>query len=189
MVIKKGTEIFVKIHGTLRKPVELPVRMNGMHVYLVRYSLEPIISNWNNSFSGNLNPILINPSELNVKNKNLIYEILNNEGYYEIKKISGKDVVGHTITFDFTPAIPNLITLKRNAIVKGKFSCCIEQDCIFTGEYLINRIGDIISLGIQPIKGWQLFPGKSWLKTYKWNAEMDIFDKNNIRIQSNWYRI
>lgn len=190
MVIKKGTEIFVKSHGTPRKPVEMPVRMNGMHIYLARYSLEPIISNWNNSFSGNLNPILINTSELKVKNENLIYEILDNEGYFEIEKVSGKDEVGHTISFEFSPAIPNLIALKSNISVKGKFSCCIDdRKGIFAGKFYINRVGDIISFNIQLNKGWQPFPGKLWLKTYKWNAEIDILEKNNVRIQSNWYRI
>lgn len=190
MVIKKDTEIFIKIHGFLRKPVEMPVRMNGMYVYLAHYSLEPIIGNWNNSFSGKLNPILINSSNLNVINENLTYEIFNNEGYYEIEKISGKDELGHIISFEFSPAIPNLIALKSNMKIKGKFSCCINfKKGIFAGEYYINRVGDFISFNIQLNKGWQPFPGKLWLKTYKWNAEIDIFEKNNIRIQSNWYRI
>jgi len=190
MVIKKDTEIFIKIHRFLRKPVEMPVRMNGMHVYLARYSLEPVIGNWNNSFSGNLNPVLINSSNLNVINENLSYEIFNNEGYYEIEKISGKDEVGHIISFEFSPAIPNLIALKSNMKIKGKFSCCIDDiKGIFAGEYYINRAGDIISLNIQPIKGWQPFPGKLWLKTIKWTADIDIIDIDNIRIQSYWYRI
>ncbi len=190
MVIKKDTEIFIKIHGFLRKPDEIPVRMNGMYVYLARYSLEPIIGNWNNSFSGNLNPILINSSNLNKISENLTYEIFNNEGYYEIEKISGKDDVGHTISFEFSPAIPNIIALKSNMKIKGKFSCCINDiKGIFAGEYYINRVGDIISLNIQPIKGWQPFPGKLWLKTYKWTANIDIIDNDNVRIQSYWYRI
>ena len=190
MVIKKDTEIFVKIHGVLRKPVEMPFRMNGMYIYLARYSLEPIINNWNKSYIGRLNSILIDPANINVKKENLSYEILNNSGYYEIKKISGKDEVGHTISFEFSPAIPNLIALKSNVNIKGKFSCCInDKKCIFAGEFYINRVGDIISFSIQPIKGWQPFPGKLWLKTYKWNAEIDILEKNNVRIQSNWYRI
>jgi len=190
MVIKKDTEIFIKIHRFLRKPVEMPVRMNGMYVYLAHYSLEPIIGNWNNSFRGNLNPILVNSSNLNVINENLTYEILNNEGYYEIEKISGKDDVGHIISFEFSPAIPNLIALKGNMKIKGKFSCCINsKKGIFAGEYHINRVSDIISLNIQPIKGWQPFPGKLWLKTYKWTADIDIIDNDNIRIQSYWHRI
>jgi hypothetical protein len=190
MVIKKGTEIFVKTHGILRKPVEIPVRMNGMHIYLAHFSLEPIISNWNNSYSGNLNPIFIKTSELNVKNENLIYEILDNKGFYEIEKISGEDGVGHTISFEFSPAIPNLIALNSNVNIKGKFSCCIDdRKGIFAGEFYITRVGDIISFSIQPTKGWQPFPGKLWLNTYEWNAEIDIFEKNNIKIQSNWYRI
>ena len=190
MVIKKDTEIFIKIHGFLRKPVEMPVRMNGMYVYLAYYSLEPIIVNWNNTYSGRLNSIFLDPANKDVKKENLSYKILNNGGYYEIKKISGKDEFGHTISFEFSPAIPNLITLKSNVNIKGKFSCCIDdRKGIFAGEYYINRVGDIISFNIQLNKGWQPFPGKLWLKTYKWNAEIDIFEKNNIRIQSNWYRI
>ena len=117
-------------------------------------------------------------------------KILNNEGYYEIEKISGKDDVGHIISFEFSPAIPNLIALKGNMKIKGKFSCCINsKKGIFAGEYHINRVSDIISLNIQPIKGWQPFPGKLWLKTYKWTADIDIIDNNNIRIQSYWHRI
>ena len=190
MVIKKDTEIFIKIHGFLRKPVEIPVRMNGMYVYLAHYSLEPIIVNWNNTYSGRLNSIFLDPANKDVKKENLSYKILNNGGYYEIKKISGKDEFGHTISFEFSPAIPNLITLKSNVNIKGKFSCCIDdRKGIFAGEFYINRVGDIISFSIQPIKGWQPFPGKIWLKTYKWNADIDILEKNNIRIQSNWYRI
>jgi len=190
MVIKKDTEIFLKIHGALRKLVEMPFRMNGMYIYLARYSLEPIISNWNNTYSGRLNSILIDPANIDVKKENLSYKILNNGGYYEIKKVSGKDEVGHTISFEFSPAIPNLITLKSKVNIKGKFSCCIDdRKGIFAGEFYINRVGDIISFSIQPIKGWQPFPGKLWLKTYKWNAEIDILEKNKIRIKSNWYRI
>jgi len=190
MVIKKDTEIFIKIHGFLRKPVEMPARMNGMYVYLAHYSLEPIIINWNNTYSGRLNSILIDPANIDVKKENLSYKILNNGGYYEIKKISGKDEVGHTISFEFSPAIPSLITLKSNVNIKGKFSCCIDdKKGIFAGEFYIDRVGDIISFNIQPIKGWQPFPGVLWLKTYKWNAEIDTLEKKNIRIQSNWYRI
>ena len=120
----------------------------------------------------------------------MIYEILDNKGYYEIEKISGEDGVGHTISFEFSPAIPNLIALNSNVNIKGKFSCCIDdRKGIFAGEFYITRVGDIISFSIQPTKGWQPFPGKLWLNTYEWNAEIDIFEKNNIKIQSNWYRI
>ncbi len=190
MVFKKDTEIFIKIHGFLRKPVEMPVRMNGMYVYLVHYSLEPIIGNWNNTYSGRLNSILIDPANMDVKKENLSYKVLNNGGYYEIKMISGEDEVGHIISFEFSPAIPNLITLKSNANIKGKFSCCIgDRKGIFAGEFYISRVGDIISFSIQPIKGWQPFPGKLWLKTYKWTAEIEIQIDNSLSINSYWKRI
>ncbi|GAH14474.1 unnamed protein product [marine sediment metagenome] len=91
MVIKKNTEIFVKIHGLLRDTAEMPVRMNGMNVYLARYSLEPIICNWNNYFKGNMNPMILNPPTLNISNKDITYYLLNNSDYYEIKQIYGND--------------------------------------------------------------------------------------------------
>ena len=190
MVIKKDTEIFVKIHGVLRKPVEIPFRMNGIHIYLARFSLEPIICNWNNKYSGRLNSILIDPLNIDVKEENLSYIILNNGGYYEIKKISGKDEFGHSISFEFSPAIPNLLNLKNNVNTKGKFSCWIDdRKVIFAGEFHINRVSNIISFSIQPLKGWQPFPGKLWLKTYKWTAEIEIQTDNYLSINSYWKRI
>ena len=190
MVIKKNTEIFVKIHGFSRDTTELPVRMNKMSFYLARYSLEPIICNWNNNFSGNINPIILNPPILNISNENITFNFVKNSDYYEIRKISGKDEEDHTVSFEFSPAIPNLLTLKSNLKINGRFSCIIgEKKGVFAGEYYLTRTGDIIEYSIQPTKGWQPFPGKLWLKTYKWNANIDIFEKNNINIQSNWYRI
>jgi len=190
MVIKKSTKIFVKIHGFLRDATEMPVRMSGTNFYLARYSLEPIICNWNNSFSGNINPLILNPPILNISNKNITYDLLNNSDYYEIKQISGNDEEGHTISFEFSPAIPNLLSLGSNSKIKGRFSCIIdEKKGIFAGEYYLTRTGDTIEFNITPTKGWQPFPGKLWLKTYKWTSEIQILDIGDIKITSYWRRI
>lgn len=190
MVIKKNTEIFVKIHGFLRDATEMPIRMNGMNIYLAHYSLEPIICNWNNSFSGNINPLILNPPILNITNKNITYGLLNNSDYYEIKQISGNDDEGQTITFEFSPAIPNLLSLRSNSKIKGRFSCIIdEKKGIFAGEYYLTRTGDTIEFIITPTKGWQPFPGKLWLKTYKWISAIQIQDIGDIKINSYWRRI
>jgi len=190
MVIKKNTEIFVKIHGFLRDATEMPIRMNRMNVYLAHYSLEPIICNWNNSFSGNINPLILNPPILNLTNNNITYGFLNNSDYYEIKQISGNDEEGHAITFEFSPAIPCLLSLRSNSKIKGRFSCIIdEKKGIFAGEYYLTRTGDTIEFIIIPTKGWQPFPGKLWLKTYKWTSEIQIQDIGDIKIISYWRRI
>ena len=190
MVIKKNTEIFVKIHGFLRNTTEMPVRMNRINFYLAHYSLEPIIANWNNSFSGNINPVILNQQDLNVTDKNINYYFINNSDYYEIKKISGNDEEGHTISFEFSPAIPNLLSLRSNSKINGRFSCIIdEKKGIFGGEYYLSRTGDTIEFRITPTKGWQPFPGKLWLKTYKWTSEIQIQDIGDIKINSYWRRI
>jgi len=190
MVIKKNTEIFVKIHGLLRDTAEMPVRMNGMNVYLARYSLEPIICNWNNYFKGNMNPIILNPPTLNISNKDITYYLLNNSDYYEIKQIYGNDGEGHTVSFEFSPAIPNILSLGSNSKINGRFSCIIDdKKGIFAGEYYLARTGGTIEFSITPIKGWQPFPGKLWLKTYKWTSEIQIQDIGDIKIASSWRRI
>jgi hypothetical protein len=190
MVIKKHTEIFIKIHGFLRCATEMPVQINGMKVYLAYYSLEPIISNWNNTFSGNINPIILNPPILNITNENISYILKKNFDYYEIKQLSGNDNEGHTISFEFSPAIPNLLFLGSNSKINGRFSCIIDEKMgIFAGEYYLTRTGETIEFSITPTKGWQPFPGKLWLKAYKWTSEIQIQDIGDIKISSNWRRI
>jgi hypothetical protein len=142
MVIKKDTEIFVKVHDSLKTITELPVRMSGTNVYQARFSLDPIICNWNNNYSGNINPVILNPPILNVTDDNITYDLINNSDYYELKKISGNDGEGHTISFEFSPAIPNLLSI-RDSKVKGRFSCIIdEKKGIFAGEYYLTRNGE-----------------------------------------------
>ena len=173
----------------LRKIVDIPVKMNGLNVYLARYSLEPIICNWNNVYEGRINPIVIPAPFSSVKENNLSIEILSNAGFYEIKKISVMDERNHLISFEFSPAIPNLIALRSGKKIKGKFSCSLdERQGIFAGEYHINRIDEIITFKIHPTKGWQPFPGKLWLDSYYWTAKIEFLNEFDAKIQSYWYR-
>jgi len=190
MIIKENTEIFVKIHGFSRDVTEMPVRMNKMNVYLARYSLEPIICNWNNNFSGNINPIILNPPTLNISNENITFSLVKNSDYYEIRKISGKDEEDHTVSFEFSPAIPNLLSLRSNSKINGRFSTIIDKKKgIFAGEYYLTRTGEVIEFIVTPTKGWQPFPGKLWVKTYKWISEIHVQDIRDIKISSYWRRI
>jgi len=190
MVIKKNTEIFVKIHVFSRGITEMPVRMNKTSYYLAHYSLEPVICNWNNDFSGNINPIIVNPPTLNISNENITFNLVKNSDYYEIRKISGNDEEDHTVSFEFSPAIPNLLTLRSKLKIRGRFSCIIDEvRGVFAGEYYLIRTGDIIEFSIQPTKGWQPFPGKLWLKTYKLTSKIQFHDIDDIKINSYWRRI
>lgn len=189
-VIKKNTEIFVKIHGVARDTSEMPVQINKMEVYAVHYSLQPIISNWNNNFTGNINPIIINAPSLKILNDNIDIDLKNNSDYYEIQKISGRNEGDHTISFEFSPAIPNLLSLGSKTKIKGRFSCIIdEKKGIFAGEYYLTRTGDIIKFSITPTRGWQPFPGNLWLKNYKWTSSIHIQDIEVIKMSSSWRKI
>lgn len=190
MATKRNTEIFVKIHGVVRDIAEMPVQINGMDVYAVHYSLQPIISNWNNNFTGSINPIMVNAPSLRISDNNIDFEFKNNSDYYEINKISGRSEEDHTISFEFSPAIPNLLSLRRKTKIKGRFSCIIdEKKGIFAGEFYLTRTGDTIKFNITPTKGWQPFPGKLWLKDYKWTSMVQIQNIEDIKISSNWRRI
>ncbi len=189
-IIKKNTEIFVKIHGVARDASEMPVQINGKDVYAIHYSLQPIISNWNNNFTGDLDPIIVNTPSLGISDDNMYFEFKNNSDYYEIQKITGRNEEDHTISFEFSPAIPNLLSLRSRTIIKGRFSCIIDgKKGIFAGEYYLTRTGDTIDFIITPTKGWQLFPGKLWLKNYKWTSSVQIQNIDDIKISSNWRRI
>ncbi len=190
MVIKENSEIFVKIHGFSRNTTEMPVRKNKMSFYLAHYSLEPVICNWNNNISGNINPIILNPPTLNISNENITFSLVKNSDYYEIRKISGKDEEDHTVSFEFSPAIPNLLSLRSNSKIYGRFSTIIDKKKgIFAGEYYLTRTGEVIEFIVTPTKGWQPFPGKLWVKTYKWISEIHVQDIRDIKISSYWRRI
>ncbi|NVM43330.1 MAG: hypothetical protein HWN79_00295 [Candidatus Lokiarchaeota archaeon] len=190
MVIKRNTEISVKIHGVARNTTEMPVQINGRDVYTAHYSLQTIISNWNNVFTGSIDPIIINAPSLKISDNNIDFVLKNNSGYYEINKISGRNEEDHTISFEFSPAVPNLFSLRSKTKIKGRFSCIIdEKKGIFAGEYYLARTRDIIEFSITPTKGWQPFPGKLWLKNYKWTSSIQIQDIEDIKISSNWRRI
>ena len=190
MVIKKDMDIFVKINENLRKPAEFHIKIDNQEYYSARYSLNPINCNWNSSYAGDLNPILIKTANNNLIKENLSYEILNNKGYFEIKKIGGVDELNHSITFEFSPAIPNLFSLKSEIKLKGRFSLIIgEKKGVFAGVYNVNRKKEQIKISIQPTKGWQPFPGKLWLKTYIWVAIIEILEDFEFKMHSNWTRV
>jgi len=189
MVIKKNTEIFVKIHEVSRNTAEMPVQINGMSIYSAHYSLNPIICNWNRNFSGNIDTIMLKAPSLEISENNIDFNLKNNSDYYEIKSISGRDVEDYSISIEFSPAIPNLLSLRSNSKIKGRFSCIIDdKKGIFAGEYDLIRIGDTIEFNIVPNKGWQPFPGNLWLKTYRWTSLVQIHDIRDIKISSYWRR-
>ena len=190
MFLKNNIEVLVRIHGESRNLIEMPFQINGMQVYAGHFSLNPIVCNWNKNASDDISPIILNPPSLTTSEKNIDLALKNNSNYYEIKKISWKDQNNQIVSFEFSPAIPNLISLKNNSKVKGRFSCEInENKGVFGGAYNIGRSGNFIEIRITPTKGWQLSSGKLWLESYTWKAIIQIEDDGNFKIKSYWRRV
>jgi hypothetical protein len=186
LVIKENTDIEVNINGISKKISEFPVRVNGKHAYMVRFSLNPVLAYWNNSFKGKLYPINV-IDNLNIKDHDLEHEIIRNDNYLEIKKISKRDDIGHEFSIEFSPPIPQLTALRPECEVRGRFSSGIGNEMgIVVGEYKITRNRNLISIIIKPSKAWQPFPGKSWVKFYKWIANLEIDTKNELTMDSKW---
>ncbi len=186
LVIKQHTDIQVKINGLLKKISEFPVRVNGKQVYMVRFSQDPVLAYWNNLYIGKLDPINVIDNS-SVSSHDLDHEIINNDNYLEIKKISKRDNVGHELSIEFSPPIPQLVALKAGCKVTGRFSSGIDNKMgIVAGGYEITRNENLITLLIKPSKAWQPFPGKSWVSFYKWTAKLEINAGNEVNIESKW---
>jgi hypothetical protein len=190
MLLEKKTEALVRIHGEYRNLIEMPFQINRMQAYGGYFSLNPIVCNWNKNASDDISPIILNPPSLTISEKNIDLALKNNSNYYEIKRISWKDQNNQIVSFEFSPAIPNLTSLKSNFKVKGRFSCEInETKGVFGGEYNINRSGNSIEIRITPTKGWQPSSGKLWLESYNWKAIIHIEDDGNFKINSYWSKV
>lgn len=190
MAEAQNTISSIKINGQKKQPVEMPFKVNGKQTYMTRYSLNPVICNWNNSYKGELPLSMIDNDNSSLIRNGITYTINSNHGFIEIEKILGIDKKGNIVFFEFSPAIPNLLALDNNLNLYGKFSCGInEKKGIFAGIYSITTNDKIISLEIVPIKGWQPFPGKLWIKTYKWISELTINADSKISIDSYWKRL
>jgi hypothetical protein len=186
LVVKKKTEINVKINDIQRKVSEFPVRVNGKQAYMVRFSFKPILAYWNNSVKDFLHPIETNDNLL-VSFNDLNHELVKNGQYLEIKKISKNDKMGNELFIDFSPPIPQLSAIKENFQCQGKFSSGIGKTMgIVIGNYEIERIKNILKLVIKPSKAWQPFPGKSWVSYYEWTAIIDLDVEDEIRVESQW---
>ena len=190
MVEARDTIISIKIDDETKQPAEMPFKVNGKQTYIIRYSLNPIICQWNNSYKGELPLSMIDNDNSSLIRNAITYTIINNHGFIEIDKILGMDKKGNKIVFEFSPAIPNLLALDNNLHLNGKFSCGInEKKGIFAGTYSIRSNENTISLEIAPIKGWQPFPGKLWIRTYKWISELTIHTNTKISVDSYWKRL
>jgi len=188
MIHRDLSEILIKIDNKELLPVGAPFKLEGNVIYQSRFSLDPIMCNWNYNFEGYLEAIDVNMSDMSIFNNNLIYKLIKNNNYNEIKSISASDNSNHILLFEFSPPIPNFLSLKDKIKIKGKFSISIEGTGIIAGEYQITTSGKKIVFKVDPSKAVHQISKILWFETYKWIAELEVINENTVKCISYWKR-
>ena len=119
---------------------------------------------------------------------NITYSIVDNDGHYEIARITAMDC-GHEISLNFSPPVPNLTCLKDGVTIRGRFSAGADETMgIVAGEYWLSYNGVKTELVMQPTKGWQPMLGRSWVRSYRWCANIEASNKGKVTVESKWTR-
>jgi hypothetical protein len=187
MVEQKGTEIFVKVDGKDLKPVKLFPLCNFKRVYLARYSYFNNMKELNNDYTGVIEPVEVTHNLDELKIDNCHYLIKINNGHPEIKCVKRIDS-NSEMKITFSPAIPDIISLKDHTEIHGHFSISVDEvKGIMGGVYSVKKNKDAVMFKMNPQKGWQPMPGKLWMKTYLWNCDIKIVE-NSLQVKSKWSR-
>lgn len=185
MVKQKGTKISIKINNKKLTPKKLPILCELERVYLLRYSFNNIIRQWNHNFNGVLEPVSILSSEMQCNNST--YFLDKNEDYYEVRSV--KNILdSKVLSINFNPALPDIKALKENIKLSGSFYFNADnRDGILSGEYSIEKHSNKIKISFNPKKAWQPMPGKLWVSTYTWSGDITL-NEDSASMNSEWYR-
>lgn len=184
---RSGSEITISIGGEARTPEQIPFPVNLEFVYLSRYTTDPILGCWNKSYAGKLSPMQPG-QQLTYEDGQTRYELVDNAGHTEIRKIIGFDDK-HNVSFEFSPPIPDLPALKDGITLNGRFSAGADDVLgIVAGEYHIQRYGDTIEMEILPLEGYQPNPGALWVKTWVWKGVITVSADKTVSMKSEWVR-
>lgn len=184
---RKGAAPVVEIGGERRVPATLPVPLNREMVYLARYTDSPIIGQWNRPRHGELPPL--RPDRpLQAQDGATTYDLVEQAGHLEIRGLTSR-AGRHSVSFEFSPAIPDLPSLKEGAEVAGRFAAgADEARGIVAGTYRVLRRGPVIEMEIRPLKGWQPFPGPIWVKAWTWKGTITVGPDGRVFLTSAWTR-
>ncbi len=186
-VPRSGSEITIKIGGEARTPEQIPFPVNLEFVYLSRYTTDPILGCWNKSYADKLSPMQPG-QQLTYQDGQTRYELVDNAGHTEIRKIIGFDDK-HNVSFEFSPPIPDLPGLKDGIQLIGRFAAGADEVLgIVAGEYHLKRHGDTIEMLILPLEGYQPNPGTLWVKAWMWKSTITVSADNTVSMKSGWIR-
>lgn len=199
---QKYSDLEIVIDKVKHKPDTFPMPIDCAKNYFTRYSEDTFNVDWNKNFKGSLAPLF---PDVNCRREFMgtTYELEENAGHYEIKKMSTGNKK-HRITIEFYPAIPDVVCLSNETDLDGSFSITTDNTPgTICGNYNIKRYGNDIDFKINPTNGWEpnesrwilkilffvvkIF--KEWPKSYVWNARITLDDTGQPMMQSAWKRI
>lgn len=199
---QKYAAIEIEINKVKHEPDTFPLPIDCAKNYFTRYSSETFNVDLNKNFHGPLLPLKPGKNS-SIENKGINYELIDNDGHYEIKGMNAKKNK-HQININFTPPIPDIICLRNEVIIEGNLMITTDKSAgSINGGYHMKRFKNEIELQLQPNKGWQPNEGrwilkilflvvkvfKEWPKSYVWNAKIKLDEKEQPIMESSWKRI
>lgn len=188
MVEQSGSYIDIKINSSSKPPKKFLPLCNFHRVFLIRYTFNTIIRNWNPNYYGLVEPVYVTDNTRTCWSNNCEYEIENADGYLTIKSV--KSIYNQKeMNVTFYPALPDIAALKSEIDLDGNFSFDADSRIgILGGRYHIQKRGKNIIFTIHPTEGWQPMPGKKWMSTYLWTADITLLS-DKVKMNGRWERL
>lgn len=176
-VSKRDSDFRLSIGGKAMKASNVPLNSH----LLTRYSFSVINAEWLPQTDSIIGLQTIDSPELT-------NQFADNYGYAELVQ-QQYNFRGRKLTVHYCPAIPDLVALKDEQQLEGRFIVNSEtMEGVLAGRYSIDKTAGKITLGIKPEEGWQPMPGKSWVTTYAWKAELTPESNGKFHWKSHWER-
>lgn len=198
---QKHTDIEVEIDNIKHKSDTFPIPIDCSKNFLTRYSADTFNVDWNKNYNGPLLPLM--PVKNEAEANSITYELADNNGHYEIKRMISKNK-NHRICFDLYPPMPDIACLSDKVHINGNFIITTDNSTgNLRGEYSMDKHENEIDLQFQPNYGWEpnekrwilkfLFMivkvFKEWPKTYVWKARIQLNGVDSLIMKSKWERI
>jgi hypothetical protein len=187
LVQKEGTAISVSIDGAGMKLTTLLPFVNYKKVYMSRYSGQVVSKTLNPNYTGSVEPLAVPAGAGEVTYGDNVYVIADNNGHSEIEQVTAA-CGSSEVKIKFSPAIPEVASLKSGTRIEGHFSIGIDKaNGMVGGVYSITSTDGAVNFQMNPQIGWSPKPGKLWMKTYFWNCSIQTED-GSLKVNSGWSR-
>jgi hypothetical protein len=204
LVRQARTAVTLRIGEQERTPLRLPIPMphNLSRVYFMRYCFDPLIGLLNPQYEGPLSPL-----EAEVpgpyQHAHMHYALEDNAGHLEIARAATRGD-RHELFVTFKPALPDVAALRDGAAIQGRFGVGVDgAGGIVRGAYSVRRQGRQVHLEMQPTENWSprgslrakltlmFFPRvfRTWVKTYRWSATIELAAGDLPQMRSAWTRV